>query len=162
MLYMNACDNFCTLPFYSLTVCFVDVMFHCTLCKSSWSSSSLNSGLLFIAFLLSLVPSTHLHHADAHFFVMLAVVNCNVPVSDLNCSHSFYDTDQRPVAISELYLSTTLLFLTLTSIMHTHPIATDCIASALVVIIEVWVQAIVLVAHRCTKHPVLIMHIDQR
>ena len=53
--------------------------------------------------------------------------------------------------------STTLLFLTLTSIMHTslytHPIATDCIASALVVIIEVWVQAI---AHRCTKHPVLI------
>ena len=31
---------------------------------------------------------------------MLAVVNCNLPVSDLNCSHSFYDTDQRPVAIS--------------------------------------------------------------
>ena len=121
MLYIKACDNFCTLPFYSLTVCFVDVMFHCTLCKSSlywWSSSSLNSGLLFIAFLLSLVPSTHLHHADAHFFVMLAVVNCNLPVSDLNCSNSFYDTDQRPVAISELYLSTTLLFLTLTSIMH--------------------------------------------
>ena len=33
---------------------------------------------------------------------MLAVVNCNLPVSDLNCSHSLYDTDQRPVAISEL------------------------------------------------------------
>ena len=33
-------------------------------------------------------------------FVMLAVVNCNLPVSDLNCSHSLYDTDQRPVAIS--------------------------------------------------------------
>ena len=31
---------------------------------------------------------------------MLAVVNCNLPVSDLNCSHSLYDTDQRPVAIS--------------------------------------------------------------
>ena len=35
------------------------------------------------------------------FSVMLAVVNGNLPVSDLNyCSHSFYDTDQRPVAIS--------------------------------------------------------------
>ena len=35
--------------------------------------------------LLSLVPSTHL---QAHYFVMLAVVNCNLPVSDLNCSHN--------------------------------------------------------------------------
>ena len=62
-------------------------------------------------FLLSLVPSTHLHHAEAHFtllisahpaisphslpsfvvifsLVMLAVVNCNLPVSDLNGSHA--------------------------------------------------------------------------
>ena len=57
---------------------------------------------VFIAFLLSLVPSTHLHHADAHFTllinahpaisthslpsfivifsIMFAVGNCNVPI----------------------------------------------------------------------------------
>ena len=48
---------------------------------------------------------------------MLAVVNCNLPVSDLNCSHSFYDTDQRPVAISELYLSIQSFF---DVMFHTH------------------------------------------
>ena len=95
------------------------------------------------------MPSTHLHHADAHVsllisahpairthslpsfvaifsLIMLAVVNCNLPVSDP--MHSLYDTGQRPVAISALYLSihslliffviAFLLFLSLSTHLH--------------------------------------------
>ena len=93
--------------YLSIHSVFVDVMHsanHRSRSEYEWSSSSLSNGCFF----LSLV---HLHHAEAHFtllisahsainphslpslvvifsLVMLAVVNCNLPVSDLNGSHA--------------------------------------------------------------------------
>jgi hypothetical protein len=109
----KACCNFCTLPFYCSV--FVDVMFHIH-CKIIAAVPNVLVVFFIIMidlfFLLYLVPLTHLHHADAHFtllisahpaisphslpsfvviffITLLAVGNCNVPVqSDLNCSHA--------------------------------------------------------------------------
>ena len=88
--------------------CTSDLLHHWTVVCISIVSGSINSPSpcwCTLSLLISAHPAISPHSLPSFvviFFVMLAVVNCNLPVCDLSCSHSLYDTDQL---WPELYLS---------------------------------------------------------